>query len=239
MSEFAHAADAARHFENWHRKEREPWMFADRAAEILRHEWIVKAAIDAAPEAALDVGCTAGQLTQRLAGVLPRLTAIDVSPTAAAVAQERVRCVSDCPVILAGSVLTLPLASRSIDLIIAADGLYSWDLCHADRVRALHELHRVSQPGGRILFTEFMRPIRFDEFIREIKQSPFRIRTIEYLYDRPWYQFESWFRAVRHLGAVRWLRRNVLIARALSAIGRVLGPIASRHICIVAENPGA
>jgi SAM-dependent methyltransferase len=237
MSTPVSSAVAARHFEKLHRDEAEPWMFADRAAEILRHEWIVKAALEAAPRTTLDVGCTAGQLTERLASVLTGLTAIDVSPTAAAVARERTRFLAHRPGILAGSVLSLPLDGCSVDLIVAADGLYSWDLCREDRARALGELYRVSKPGSRIVFTEFMRPSRFDEFIQEIKRSPFKVRAIEYLYDRPWYQFESWFRAVQHLRAVRWVRRNVPIARLLSAVGRIFGPVASRHICVVAERP--
>jgi SAM-dependent methyltransferase len=220
-------------FEKRHRDEREPWMFADRAAEILRHEWIVEAAIDAAPEAALDVGCTIGQLTARLAVVVPKLTAMDVSATAAATTRERVSRLCG---VLTGSAVNLPLASYSFDLIVAADGLYSWDLSADDRARALNELHRVLQPSGRVILTEHMRPARFKEFVDEVRRSNLTIRSITYLYDRPWYQFESWLRAVQGLDTVRWIRRNVFIARVLSWIGRARGPSASRHICVIAEK---
>ena len=42
-------------FEELHRSQREPWMFGARAAEILRHEWIVETVRRLAP--AIDVGC--------------------------------------------------------------------------------------------------------------------------------------------------------------------------------------
>jgi len=211
-------------------------MFAERAAEILRHEWIVDAAMEAASRATLDVGCTAGQLTERLAEALPNVTAVDVSPTAVAKARQRILSQTSSVAFLAGSVLSLPVGADSFDLIVAADGLYSWDLTAEDRARALAELYRVLQPGGRMIFTEHMRPRRFPDFIREVQQSPFDIQTVGYLYDRPWYQFESWFRAVQGAGAVRWIRRSVPIARFLASVGRLFGPVASRHICIVAEK---
>jgi len=230
------SAAAARHFESRHRNEREPWMFAERAAEILRHEWIVNTAIEAAPRATLDVGCTAGQLTGRLARALPNVAAVDVSPTAVAKARQRIVSRTSSVAFLAGSVLSLPVGADSFDLIVAADGLYSWDLTADDRARALAELHRVLESGGRMILTEHMRPRRFPDFVQEVEQSPFDIRAIGYLYDRPWYQFESWFRAIQGVGAVRWIRRNVPIARVLSSVGRLFGPVASRHICIIAEK---
>lgn len=232
----ADAVTAARHFELRHCNEPEPWLFADRAAEILRHEWIVGTAVAFGPDATLDVGCTAGQLTGRLAGALPNVTAVDVSPTAVISARQRIGGQSPSVAFLSGSVLSLPVADASFDLIVAADGLYSWDLPKPDRVRALEELHRALRPGGHVIFTDHMRPARFVEFIEEIEHSPFAVRTTGYLYDRLWYQFESWLRAVQHFTVTRWIRRNLVIARMLAAVGRRLGSNASRHICIVGEK---
>lgn len=230
-------SNAARAFEARHRNEREPWMFNERAAEILRHEWIVNAVIDAAPEAALDVGCTVGQLTVRLAAAVPRLTAMDVSPTAAAKARERVVRSSRMAEFLTGSAVDLPIAAERFDVVVAADGLYSWDLSPEDRRTVLDELYRVLQPGGRVILTEHMRPARFEEFVAEVARSRLQIRAVTYMYDRPWYQFESWLRAVQGVGVVRSIRRNVFVARMLSLVGRAIGPRASRHICVTAEKP--
>ena len=221
-------------FEELHRSEREPWMFGARAAEILRHEWIVETARRLAPASTLDVGCTVGQLTARLAGALPDVSAIDVSPTAVAAARGRM----PAPVrFMSGSVTSLPVGSKTFDLVIAADGIYSWNLSADDRATAIAELHRILRPGGRALFTEHTRPARFGEFVAEIARSPLRVMRVDYLYDRPWYQFESWFRAVQGFAAAKAIRRNVAVARAFRGVGRLLGPRASRHVCVLAERP--
>lgn len=109
-------------FEALHRTQQEPWMFGARAAEILRHEWIVEAALRLAPDTTLDVGCSAGQLTQRLADALPAVSAIDVAPTAVQAARRRTMA---GVAFTAGSVTSLPIASETFDLVIAADGIFS------------------------------------------------------------------------------------------------------------------
>lgn len=226
------AVASQRAFEELHRSEQEPWMFGARAAEILRHEWIVEAAQRLTPERTLDVGCTVGQLTHRLAAALPGVSAIDVAPTAV----QAARRTASNATFTAGSVTSLPIASEAFDLVVAADGIYSWNLEPADRASAVREIRRVLRPGGHAIFTEHTRPARFAEFIAEIEQSSLRIVRVDYLYDRPWYQFESWLRAVQGFSAARLVRRNVPVARALRAVGRVIGPRASRHICVLAER---
>lgn len=220
-------------FERLHRSEQEPWMFGARAAEILRHEWIVETAKRLAPATTLDLGCTVGQLTQRLAEALPGVSAIDVAPTAVQTARSRT---SSAATFSAGSATSLPIASECFDLVIAADGIYSWNLAPADRAEAVREIRRIVRPGRHALFTEHTRPHRFGDFVREIETSGLRVIRVDYLYDRPWYQFESWLRAVQGSSFARAVRRNVPIARALRSVGRMIGPNASRHICVLAER---
>ena len=137
---------------------------------------------------------------------------------------------------IAGSTVELPFADQAFDIIIASDGLYSWDLSAADRAMALGELRRVLRPNGQIVLTEHMRLHRFDQFIAEIQASEFFVRRIEYLYDRPSYQFESWIRAIQDWRLAKVLRRSVGLARALRAVGRIGGRRASRHMCVVATR---
>jgi ubiquinone/menaquinone biosynthesis C-methylase UbiE len=135
---------------------------------------------------------------------------------------------------VAGSAVELPFADEAFDIVVASDGLYSWDLSAADRVVALAELRRVLRPGGAIVLTEHMRLHRFDQFIAEVRASGFCVRRIEYLYDRPAYQFESWIRAIQDWRIAKRLRRSVGLARALRAVGRIGGRRASRHVCVLA-----
>jgi SAM-dependent methyltransferase len=229
-----------RDFEGRYRSSEEPWSFSERAAERLRHRWVVDTVRRFAPRRALDVGCSLGQLTGALAELPMELHGVDVSPTA--VAKARGRIVNgnglarddDRVRFVAGSAVTLPLASSSYDFLTACDGLYSWELSDDERHRAVKELRRVLRVGGHALLTEHTRPARFEEFIGEITRGGLRVVSVEYLYDRPWYQFESWFRSVRGIGAVKRMLRSERVARALQRLGRLLGPNASRHICVLA-----
>ena len=90
------------------------------------------------------------------------------------------------------------------------------------------------RPGGHALLTEHTRPERFEEFIGGIAKSSLRIVDVRYLYDRPWYRFESWFAAIREWRPVKRLLRSVGLARALQAVGRLFGRRASRHVCVIA-----
>ena len=227
-----------RDFEGRYRQSEEPWSFSERAAELLRHRWVVQTAAQLAPRRALDVGCSLGQLTGALAQLPIELHAIDVSPTAVSRARARVnatRAVPACSVrFVAGSAVTLPIATGTYDFLTACDGLYSWELTPEERQRAIRELRRVLRIGGHALLTEHTRPARFDEFVGEITRGGLSVVSVQYLYDRPWYQFESWFRSVRGLGVVRRMLRSESLARALQRVGRSLGPKASRHICVLA-----
>jgi SAM-dependent methyltransferase len=227
-----------RDFEGRYRQHQEPWAFSERAAELLRHRWVVETVRSFAPKRTLDVGCSLGQLTGALARLETELHAIDVSPTAVARARARVNDGTTQPGrgvrFVAGSAVTLPIATGTYDFLTACDGLYSWELTPDERGRAVAELRRVLRVGGHALLTEHTRPTRFDEFVGEITGSGLRVVAIEYLYDRPWYQFESWFRSVRSLGVIKRLLRSEGIARALQGVGRLLGPRASRHICVLA-----
>jgi len=230
------AAFQADFFEALHRETDEPFSYSTRAVERLRHEWTVGQIAKAAHtgDHVLDLGCSRGQLTALLAQLPVQLTAIDVAPTALAAANERV---ARHPVSwAAGSVMALPIACGQVDLVVAADGIYSWNLETRERDRCLCEIRRVLVPSGRALFTEHTRPFRFPELVQQITRNGFTIEWVDYLYDRPWYQVESWFKAVQGTSWVRAARNSVRIARLLQHIGRMLGPRASRHICVLARK---
>ena len=221
-------------FEDLHRHDPEPWSFSKRGVEVLRHEWIATIARTLVPRRIADIGCSFGQLTRRISEFAPDLLAVDVSATAVSVAKER--CKPYTPGFLAGAAMALPVASGSIDLVIASDGIYSWNLDYSERAVALRELYRITRPGGHVLLTEHTRRERFPDFLGEVERSGLEIESVTYLADRPWYQVESWFKAVQHLRVVEAARRSVTIARGFRAVARLVGPAASRHICVLARR---
>jgi ubiquinone/menaquinone biosynthesis C-methylase UbiE len=219
-----------------HRDTKEPFSYSERAIERLRHQWIARevAARASGGGRVLDLGCSRGQLTAILAQLPVDLTAIDVAPSAIGAARTRLR--DQSVRFTVASALALPIASAGMDFVVAADGIYSWNLESDDRHRCLEEIHRILAASGRVLFTEHTRAFRFPEFVAEIEQHDFAIERVDYLYDRPWYQVESWFKVLQGTSWVRTARRSDAIARFLQRVGRVFGPRASRHVCVLASR---
>src|SRR5205814_5653011 len=71
--------------------EREPWEYSERGVERLRHARIAELARSFHATRTLDLGCSLGQLTGKLAELPGRLFAADLSPTAVIRARENIR----------------------------------------------------------------------------------------------------------------------------------------------------
>ena len=240
-----------RHFEALHRDGEEPWAFSERGVETLRHARVAALVRTLLPGTGtprvLELGCSLGLMTERLAVLPVELVAMDLSPTAVRRARGRWlgpgvlptgAPMARVPEFVSGSATRLPFAPRAFDLIVASDGLHSWQLPPDDRAAALREIHGALAPGGSAVLTEHMRPARFPEFVAEVRASPLRVVRVAYLHDRPCYQFEGWLKAIRHWRVARTLRRSEALARILSVFGRPFGPAGSRHVCVVATRDG-
>ena len=94
--------------------------------------------------AVLDAGCGTGGLMRSLRQSVPhaRVTGLDLSPLACALARDR-----SGSAIVEGSVTAMPFAEASFDAVISADVLYALD----DAFPALEEFHRVLRPGGWVV----------------------------------------------------------------------------------------
>lgn len=222
-------------FEERYRAHRDPWRYAERAVEVLRHERIASTANALVPQRILEIGCALGEITGRLRATV-LVCGIDVSPTAASRAQEAVRPLHRSTVFSAASVLSLPFRDGAFDLVIASDGLWSWGLSEADRGAALEEIERVLSPGGHAILTEHLRPSRFEEFVQSIAVSRLQVARVAYLADRPSYQLEASLKAVRGWWLARALIASRSLARALRSLAGPLGAAASRHILVVARR---
>jgi ubiquinone/menaquinone biosynthesis C-methylase UbiE len=229
--------DRAKLFEELHRRG-ELFDYSRRAAEILRHRFVSRAVrrFNPRPARLLDVGCSMGQLTVQLAGLPEALFAVDLSRTAIRAARERLRTAGARARFVVASATALPFREGTFDVAVLSDGLHSWQLTPEERRLALSQAHRVARPGGYALITEYLHPRDFPGFVEQVRASPLDLVSIEYLYDRLWYQFESWFKAVRHRRWVWRLLGSVPLAVFLHSIARPLGPRASRHICVVARR---
>jgi SAM-dependent methyltransferase len=204
----------------------------------LRHARIVELARSFHAERTLDLGCSLGQLTIGLAELPGQLFAGDLSPTAVARARENVRIRRGNVIQFAAVRSTaLPFRNGVFDLVIASDGLYSWDIGREERALALDEIVRAMTAGGYVILTDHMRRSRFKEFIGEISATRLRVDSVFYLHDRPAYQLESWLKAVRTRRVAKALRRSIGIATILSGVGRLFGTRGARHVGVIARKP--
>ena len=108
--------------------------------------------VDIAPDLdVLDIGCGGGGTVRRLAGMVTegKVVGIDYSPDAVAVARKTNRALIDegRVEILAGDVSSMSFGDGTFDLVTAIETHYFWPDLDGD----LHEVHRVTKPGGRLL----------------------------------------------------------------------------------------
>jgi SAM-dependent methyltransferase len=139
-------------FEQLYLSERDPWSFETSPYED--HKYQVTLEAIATPHAArcLEVGCSIGVLTRRLAAVTGRLVATDVSATALEIAAERCADLRN----IAFRQVSTPVESFQgvYDLIVLSEVVYYWDDRDLDLV-AGGILGSLS-PGGRLLLVHFL-----------------------------------------------------------------------------------
>ena len=223
-------------YETMYRGSPEPWNYRRRGAELLRHERIAEELGRLAPRygRALDIGCSLGQLTIHLAPLAEHLFAFDVSESA--VRRTRQQLGSGGLHCAVAALPGLPFRSGGFDLIVAADAIHEF-VPEPQRARAVREIFQALRPGGVALFTDYMQHQRFPGFLELVAGNGFAVERVVPLYDRCWYQFESWFKAVRHWTWVGGLLASIGVARALRWPARALGRAGSRHILILARKP--
>lgn len=103
----------------------------------------LRAAAGGRPLRILDIGCGPGNTLHRLTG-WGTVYGMDFSLDALAFARER-----GAARVLSGDAMALPVASESIDCVLALDNLEHVE----DDEQALREIRRILRPGGAFLFT--------------------------------------------------------------------------------------
>ncbi len=106
--------------------------------------------IPAATGRVLEVGVGSG-FNLPLYGVnVKQVIGLDPSPKLLAMARKKVSAVSAAVDLVEGSAEAVPLEDRSVDTVVT-----TWTMCSIrDVEHALHEMRRVLNPNGRLLFVE-------------------------------------------------------------------------------------
>ncbi len=143
--------DAA-YFDGLYADKPDPWDFETSDYEAKKYDETIAALGDERSERGLEVGCSIGILTRRLAPLCGRLVATEVSR--AALEQAEARC-ADLPNIefrlVSGAAHGF---DGAYDLIVLSEVVYYWDDADLDRVA--DGILRTLAPGGRVLLVHYV-----------------------------------------------------------------------------------
>jgi 2-polyprenyl-3-methyl-5-hydroxy-6-metoxy-1,4-benzoquinol methylase len=139
------------YFEELYRENPDPWNFAISGYENAKYTESLAALPARSYTSALEVGCSIGVFTERLARRCEHLLALDVSETALAAA--RARC-AGLKVTFEQRQIPELWPEGSFDLIVLSEVIYY--LSEPDARRVAHLAARSLRPGGAILLVHFL-----------------------------------------------------------------------------------
>ncbi|WP_298810974.1 class I SAM-dependent methyltransferase [uncultured Sphingomonas sp.] len=156
-------------FEQLFRDQGDPWHFETSAYERAKYDHTLAALPRDRYEAALEVGCANGVLTQRLAPRCADLLAVDVSPTALDAARRR--CADQPQVRFEQRRMPADAPDGRFDLVLLSEVIYYWD--RDDLARAATYLCEHVREGGDVLLIHWTGdtdyPLSGDEAVDGLK----------------------------------------------------------------------
>ena len=140
------------YFEGLYQKEDDPWNFAKSSYERAKYEYTLSVLDGEPAKNALEVGCSIGVLTEKLAAHCDRLLGTDISQTALNQAKRRCERLSNVEFRRVSS------AGESFDgrfdLIVLSEVVYYWD--DADIAVVADKVKAAIIPGGRLLLVHWL-----------------------------------------------------------------------------------
>ncbi len=151
MTARTRASLPASYFDALYAADPDPWQFATSDYERAKYQATLDALGAGHYGTALEVGCSIGVLTERLAPRCDRLLAVDAS--ALALQQARARCGHLPGVRFAERVLPAGWPDGCYDLIVLSEVLYYWDRDDLERIAAL--VGRDIAAGGQVVLVHW------------------------------------------------------------------------------------
>jgi len=144
------------YFEALYHEREDPWDLATSGYERDKYAVTIAALDGRRYERGLEVGCSIGTLSERLAGSCGRLLAVDCAPTAVARARERLAHLPG--VAVERRCLPEEMPDGVFDLIVCSEVLYYWSPGLVREALAL--LRGALAPGGSLLAVHWRGPVR-------------------------------------------------------------------------------
>jgi SAM-dependent methyltransferase len=141
----------AKHFERLYRANPDPWGFANSPYEQRKYEATLAVLGTKHFQSALEVGCSIGILTSRLASRCDQLVGLDFAPSA--VKAARARCARFPGVRIEQMQVPREWPQGSFDLIVFSEVLYFLD--ESDVMDTCAHALRSLLPGGQVLLVNY------------------------------------------------------------------------------------
>ena len=148
------------YFETLYDRTDDPWSFASSAYEREKYDRSL-AALSRRYERALEIGCSIGVFTERLAKHCGELIAIDISERA--VRRARLRCAHQPNVRIVRASFPRQSPPAKFDLITCCEVGYYWS--DADLATARDRIATSLAPDGELLLVHFLPHV--DDYVRE------------------------------------------------------------------------
>lgn len=226
--------ELAKYFDLKYANDEDPWDYESSAAEKMKYDFVVTLikSLNSNPDLVLDVGCSFGVLSNKLSSISKNVIGLDVSLHALTKANEKYK--KENVNLVSASAESIPLKNNTADIVIFCDGLNGMDLTGIVRENAVKESLRVVKDTGFTIFTDYLKPSQFEDYVNYIGQKDYKIKNIYYLNDRLWYKFKYGLHALRKNNVFKKFLSSVTIGKMLSRISSLFGKSGSNHICILA-----
>jgi cyclopropane fatty-acyl-phospholipid synthase-like methyltransferase len=142
----------AAYFERLYQASPDPWRFAESRYEAAKYGRTIEALGTEPVARALEVGCSIGVLTRRLAALCDRLVATDVARAPLQTARERCRDLANVTFRLVRT--AVENFTELFDLIVLSEVVYYWD--DDDLAAVAVAINRSLAPGGRLLLVHWI-----------------------------------------------------------------------------------
>ncbi len=150
----------AEYFERLYATDDDPWSFATDPYELAKYDDTVSV-LGSRYARALEIGCSVGVLTHRLAPRCGDLLAVDVNERALATA--RARCAGDAGVRFERVRVPGEFPGGVFDLVLLSEVAYYWS--DADLALARDRIARAVRPGGDFMLVHFLPKV--DDYVRD------------------------------------------------------------------------
>jgi len=181
------------YFDDLYKASPDPWGFADSAYEAAKYAHTIEALGAERASRALEVGCSIGVLTRRLAEQCDELVATELARAPLKAARER--C-ANLPHVTFRQVKSPADSFRgSFDLIVLSVVVDSWN--DADLARVAAALEGALLPGGRVLLVHWLGETNYPKSADEAVESLWALlpdMRVEKAERREKYRLDLWRR---------------------------------------------